>query len=72
MIEGVSIYYTVMTAIEEHMAQEGKGKKGKGRKKKSGTHDELSIEELLLKVSFLPKFLLSVELLLTFSSMPSP
>ncbi|KAF6823891.1 defective in methylation-7 protein-like protein [Colletotrichum musicola] len=49
MVEGVSIYYTVMTAIEEHMAQEGKGKKGKGRKKKSGTHNELSIEEVLLK-----------------------
>lgn len=53
MIEGVSIYYTVMTAIEDHMAQESKGRKGKGRKKKSGTHDELSIEELLLKVNFL-------------------
>ncbi|KZL87160.1 hypothetical protein CI238_07979 [Colletotrichum incanum] len=51
-IEGVSIYYTVLGIIEEHVeAEEAKqGKKGSKKKaKKMAAHDQLSIETLLFK-----------------------
>ncbi|GJC81869.1 hypothetical protein ColLi_04707 [Colletotrichum liriopes] len=51
-IEGVSIYYTVLGIIEEHVeAEEAKqGKKGSKKKaRKMAAHDLLSIETLLFK-----------------------
>lgn len=51
-IEGVSLYYTILSVIEEHVeAQNAKrGKKGKRKGGKLAAHEQLSIEALLFKV----------------------
>ncbi|GKT40834.1 uncharacterized protein ColSpa_01015 [Colletotrichum spaethianum] len=50
-IEGVSIYYTILGIIEEHVeAQEAKqGKKRSKKAKRMAAHDQLSIQTLLFK-----------------------
>lgn len=58
MIEGVAIYYTIMTAIEEHAdaveeyeTQTKPGKKGSKKKGRKSLPKALTIQSLLLKVS---------------------